>query len=129
MAIGVLDEDPHNFMHDLESFVWVLFWICLHYAGPGKERQDVGVFRDWNIISIEGLANHKRGLVLSGSFRKRLDQHTTDYCRSLIPLVTKLWEEVFPNGQTYEYEDKTLYGRMMTVLKKARDDLIAEEPV
>ncbi|KAL8669127.1 MAG: hypothetical protein Q9168_006267 [Polycauliona sp. 1 TL-2023] len=28
MAIGALLGEPHSFMHDLESFFWVLFWIC-----------------------------------------------------------------------------------------------------
>lgn len=30
MAIGLEDEN-HSFMHDLEPFFWVLFWICIHY--------------------------------------------------------------------------------------------------
>ncbi|KAI1418951.1 hypothetical protein F5Y12DRAFT_789471 [Xylaria sp. FL1777] len=30
MAIGLLDDEQHSYMHDLESFFWVLFWICLH---------------------------------------------------------------------------------------------------
>ncbi|EEH34986.2 hypothetical protein PAAG_06033 [Paracoccidioides lutzii Pb01] len=36
MAIGVLYGEKHCFMHDLESFFWVLFWICIHYESPGK---------------------------------------------------------------------------------------------
>lgn len=36
MAIGALLEKPHSFMHDLESFFYVLFWICIHYNGPGR---------------------------------------------------------------------------------------------
>ncbi len=35
MAIGALLGEQHSFMHDLESFFWVLFWICIHYEGPG----------------------------------------------------------------------------------------------
>ncbi|KAJ0103725.1 hypothetical protein J7T55_001741 [Diaporthe amygdali] len=38
MAIGVLLGEQHSFMHDLESFFWVLFWICVHYDGPNKPR-------------------------------------------------------------------------------------------
>jgi len=30
MAIGALISEHHSFMHDLESFFWVLFWICIH---------------------------------------------------------------------------------------------------
>ncbi|KAJ2985587.1 hypothetical protein NUW58_g5449 [Xylaria curta] len=38
MAIGALLGEQHSFMHDLESFFWVLFWICIHYNGPGMGR-------------------------------------------------------------------------------------------
>ena len=42
MAIGVLLGERHSFMHepadlDLESFFWVLFWICVHYDGPDND--------------------------------------------------------------------------------------------
>lgn len=36
MAIGVLYGEQHSFMHDLESFFWVLFWICIHYRGSDE---------------------------------------------------------------------------------------------
>ncbi|KAI0977545.1 hypothetical protein F4678DRAFT_468674 [Xylaria arbuscula] len=38
MAIGVLSGDDHSFMDDLESFFWVLFWVCIHYDGQGRGR-------------------------------------------------------------------------------------------
>jgi serine/threonine protein kinase len=44
MAIGALLGEPHNFMHDLESFFWVLFWICIHYDGldeKGKVKRRI----------------------------------------------------------------------------------------
>ena len=54
-AISTLRSDPYSFMHDLESFFWVLFWvlfwICMHYTAPGKEAQDVGNFKDWKYES------------------------------------------------------------------------------
>jgi Fungal protein kinase len=34
--IGVLNVEKESFMHDLESFFWTLFWICIEYVGPGK---------------------------------------------------------------------------------------------
>ncbi|KAM4061392.1 hypothetical protein HRG_013107 [Hirsutella rhossiliensis] len=51
MAIGaLLGNEQHSFMHDLESFFWVLFWICVHYNGSGK---DVGAteYDSWNYES------------------------------------------------------------------------------
>ena len=38
MAIGALLGEQHSFMHDLESFFWVLFWICIHCGGPGEGK-------------------------------------------------------------------------------------------
>jgi len=38
MAIGVLLGDQHCFMHGLDSFFWVLFWICIHCNGPDESR-------------------------------------------------------------------------------------------
>lgn len=51
MAIGALLGEQHSFMHDLESFFWVLFWICVHYEGPGQERV-VPRFDKWNLSEI-----------------------------------------------------------------------------
>jgi len=30
MAISALYGEDHSFMHDLESFFWVLFWLYAH---------------------------------------------------------------------------------------------------
>ncbi|KAI9780107.1 MAG: hypothetical protein M1816_003162, partial [Peltula sp. TS41687] len=129
MAIDALRGDPHSFMHDLESFFWVLFWICIYYEGPNKERKPIEMFEEWNYQSPEIVADLKWALVQPKNFKARLSHYTTDYCRPMIPLVTKLWEEVFPQGRNYEYEDKTLYDRMKAVLEKARDHLMAGETV
>ncbi|RSL75554.1 hypothetical protein CEP52_017844 [Fusarium oligoseptatum] len=51
MAIGALLGEQHSFMHDLESFFWVLFWICIHYDGPGEDRV-VQEFDKWNYLCL-----------------------------------------------------------------------------
>ncbi|KAJ6613619.1 hypothetical protein B0H10DRAFT_219274 [Mycena sp. CBHHK59/15] len=49
MVVGILvdDETLHELKHDLESLLYVLIWICLHYAGPcdGEpvERQNFSI--------------------------------------------------------------------------------------
>ncbi|PVI02129.1 hypothetical protein DM02DRAFT_509512, partial [Periconia macrospinosa] len=59
MAIGALldDEEPHSFMHDLESFFWVFFWICIHYNG--SQERVVPQFEKWNYADTEELAKQK----------------------------------------------------------------------
>ncbi len=129
MAIGALDGDPHSFMHDLESFFWMLFWICIHYTGPGKELQDVSDFKDWNYGSTGKVAQMKDGIISPWRFERQLEQYITDYCQPLIPIITELWQKVFPHEQRWQYEDKTLYAQMKAALEKARDHLVAEEAV
>ena len=38
VAIGALMCEKHSFMHDLESFFWVLLCICIHCNGPHSSR-------------------------------------------------------------------------------------------
>jgi len=37
MAIGALYGEKRTYMHDLGSFLGVLFWICIHY-GTGQDK-------------------------------------------------------------------------------------------
>ena len=124
MAIGVLlDEENHSFMHDLESFFWVLFWICIHYDGPAK---DVGTteFEKWNYVNMEELAKLKSGLVSrERHFLNRITKAFTPYYQPLIPYVNRLRQAVFPMDKPWENEDKTLYSRMKEILRLARTDL------
>ena len=48
-------------MHDLELFFWVLFWICIHYNGPDKDR----VVLQFENIAGRGCAEdgHVRALI------------------------------------------------------------------
>jgi hypothetical protein len=83
MAIGVLLGEKHSFMHDLGSFFWVLFWICIHYDGPNKMRI-AHRFDKWNYVDTEELAVIKLGVVADeGIFQKQYRNtslHTTSLC-------------------------------------------------
>jgi len=62
MAVGAPMGELHNYMHDLESFFWVLFWICIYYAGPKAWR----VVDEWNYARPEAVAEGKSGTVVDG---------------------------------------------------------------
>ncbi|RYN85705.1 hypothetical protein AA0119_g13200 [Alternaria tenuissima] len=127
MAIGVLLEENHSFMHDLESFFWVLFWVCVHYDGPAK---DVGAteFEKWNYLAMEELAELKLGLVSTERhFLNRITKAFTPYYRPLIPHVNRLRRAVFPMDKPWEKEDTILYTRMKEILRTARTDLECSE--
>ncbi|KAJ5712432.1 hypothetical protein N7493_008900 [Penicillium malachiteum] len=119
MAIGSLLGEKHSFMHDLESFFWVIFWICIHYEGPGKGRT-VPRFDKWNYMDTDELANMKKGQISDeADFVKAASDYFTDYYRPLIPCVNALRREVFPHGRRWAKEDAGLYDRMKKVLRHA----------
>lgn len=122
MAIGALLGDQHSFMHDLESFFWVLFWICIHYNGP-DDGKTVRRFEKWNFADTEELAELKKGQVShEQDFIKTTKEYFTPHYRPLIPWVNRLRKVVFPSGRRWEKEDEELYLQMRDILREARND-------
>jgi hypothetical protein len=68
-------------MHDLESFFWVLFWICIHY--DGQQERIVPRFDKWNYLDAEELADSKKGVVVDerdfSRQRRRTSCHITNH--------------------------------------------------
>ncbi|KAK0628117.1 hypothetical protein B0T17DRAFT_491041 [Bombardia bombarda] len=121
MAIGALLGEQHSFMHDLESFFWVLFWICIHCKGPDESRV-VKQFDKWNYVDTEELAKQKLGTVAKEAiFMKTITDNFTPYCEPLIPLSNKLRKVVFPRDRPWEREDEKLYSQMRETLQKWED--------
>ncbi|TAQ84941.1 hypothetical protein B7494_g6736 [Chlorociboria aeruginascens] len=124
MAIGVLlEKEKHSFMHDLESFFWVLFWICIHCKGPNKRRVDP-LFEKWNYVDTQELAILKVGTVYSERmFNEIATEHFTEYHKPLVPWLNRLRSVVFPGGSRWENEDRELYSQMKEIICQARMDL------
>ena len=123
MAIGVLYSEKHSFMHDLESFFWVFFWICIHYSGPNKQPRVVPQFEEWNYVDTEKLAKLKKGTVShEEDFKNTIDENFTLYYHSLRPWMNRLRKVVFPNGGRWENDDVGLYSRMKKILREAKED-------
>ncbi|KAF2849439.1 hypothetical protein T440DRAFT_126362 [Plenodomus tracheiphilus IPT5] len=123
MAMGVLlDDEQHSLMHDLESFFWVLFWICIHYDGPGK---DIGSteFECWNCESSGKLAELKKGLISDErDFLKTVEARFTFYYKSLGPHVNRLRRKVFPNGGSWREPAPYLYHDMKEIRRAAQHE-------
>ncbi|KAH9861098.1 hypothetical protein IAQ61_010834 [Plenodomus lingam] len=124
MAIGVLlDDENHSFMHDLESFFWVLFWICIHYDGPGK---DIGPteFECWNYEGNRKLAELKKGLISDEKdFLQTIETKFTSHYKSLVPCANRLRRKVFPNGGRWRDPNQRLYIEMKEILHAAQNEL------
>jgi Fungal protein kinase len=123
MAVGALLGETHSFMHDLESFFWVLFWLCIHYTGPKGATRVVPEFDEWNFQTLEALATMKVGTISDeGLFLTKMVKFATPYFESLIPWINKLRTKVFPNDKKWKVEDETLYEQMGEVLREAMMD-------
>ncbi|EDN03054.1 predicted protein [Histoplasma mississippiense (nom. inval.)] len=122
MAIGVLYGEKHCFMHDLESFFWVLFWICIHYDGPGK-GSTVERFEKWNYMSTEELAAAKQGVISEESDFLRIagDYFTPSY-QSFISCVNRLRRLVFPNGGRWKKENSNPSRNMIETLQDGENN-------
>lgn len=123
MAIGALLGEQHSFMHDLESFFWVLFWICVHYVGPGQGRV-VDRFDKWNMKDTEDLASSKKGTISDEEdFLRIAKENFTEWYQPLIPWVNRLRREVFPTGERWKRLEPKLYTWMRSLLREAGKDL------
>ncbi|KAI1738481.1 hypothetical protein F4680DRAFT_459790 [Xylaria scruposa] len=122
MAIGLLENEQHSYMHDLESFFWVLFWICVHY-GAGGEPVKKSPLDSWHYKNDDELVDAKRDMNYgTRTFEQRARKHFSSYYQPLIPCVEALRKEVFPYGALPSDPDPTLYNRMITVLQEAQKD-------
>ncbi|KAL7948074.1 hypothetical protein V8C42DRAFT_351903 [Trichoderma barbatum] len=117
MAIGLLFGEQHCFMHDLESFFWVLFWVCVNYDGPGMCVKK-NPFDSWNYSRDYDLAGSKLGVITdSHIFRRRAAESFTPFYEPLIPLMDRLREVVFPDGVRWKRVDEGLYSAMRAILR------------
>nr|ODO00877.1 hypothetical protein L204_01600 [Cryptococcus depauperatus CBS 7855] len=122
MAIGAHLGDEHSFMHDLESFFWVLFWICTHYDGPGK-AVSAAEFEKWKHKDDDMLADLKFATI--GDERMFLDTtraQFTPFYKPLIPLMNEIRKKVFPNDQWWETENMELYSLIKEILANGQKD-------
>ncbi|KAG6138810.1 hypothetical protein E4U28_004049 [Claviceps purpurea] len=116
MAIILLHGQEHSFMHDLESFFWVLFWICINYETPGEQAKPKTIYDAWNYIAGDALANLKAGLISDeGPFMDQLRAAARTH-------VNKPRQKVFPDGKVQHAPNRELYSEMIEVLREAQKD-------
>lgn len=78
MAIQVLQRADHTYRHDLESFFYVLLWMCARrswdkgYAHRFELRPSGSMLRDWYFGSFEKIASSKLGSMHAEGFKNIL---------------------------------------------------------
>ncbi|KAL6228841.1 hypothetical protein BDW75DRAFT_250535 [Aspergillus navahoensis] len=120
MPIAQLLGDGLSFVHGLESFFWVLFWICIHFDGPNDTGRVVKEFDEWNYVSMEDLAKLKLGTVSDDDIFENTMGKFTEYHEPLKRCVDELRKVIFPNGKIRRNDDKGLFPRMLSILQDAQ---------
>ncbi|KAG6084752.1 hypothetical protein E4U16_001117 [Claviceps sp. LM84 group G4] len=75
MAVEVLRKTDHTYRHDLESFFFVLLWMCARqawsngFAGEQKPPKD-SLLRKWEIGSFKDIADAKEGHMTVNSLER-----------------------------------------------------------
>ncbi|TFY76453.1 hypothetical protein EWM64_g7557 [Hericium alpestre] len=139
MAIDVLNADEsveHKAYHDLESFFYVLFWICITMEGPGRPRGsefdvEKSELRHWFIygdFKLVGLAKDQ-SLRKPSAFAALLAEiHPYfDALRECIQDLRNLF--LSRTVDTTPTSVSEIYDSVLTILGRARDALPEEDPV
>lgn len=98
MAIEVLNGLHHTYRHDLESFFYVLLWICIRrgwesYAPSGIRNSFI--LASWYTGNYDDIARAKKAFMLKSDFRKILDAFPPSFF-PLKPTADKIRGILFP---------------------------------
>ncbi|KAG6241731.1 hypothetical protein E4U24_006016 [Claviceps purpurea] len=133
MAIELLKGEEHSFLHDLESFFWVLFWICIHYGKSGKDSRRLSRYDKWNFHDDLILAYSKQNVLYSAlDFIAVAERDFMPYykplipymsrLRALLPYVVQLPAKAFSDTEVPENPGVELYSQIIEVLREAQRD-------
>ncbi|KAK3948273.1 hypothetical protein QBC32DRAFT_63046 [Pseudoneurospora amorphoporcata] len=110
MAIEVLRNIDHTYRHDLESFFYVLLWMCGRqswhngFSGNKKAPQE-SVFQRWEIGSFSQIAMNKEGdMYVSGL--ERIMSEFPEKLDKVNPLCMRIRKILFP----YDEEGRIFLG-------------------
>ncbi|KAG6091235.1 hypothetical protein E4U30_007390 [Claviceps sp. LM220 group G6] len=106
MAVGVLRGEEHTYRHDLESFLYVLIWLCFVYGAKGHGTKPRNVPRDWSTGSPAEIAQRKRG-DMSCNFEDLMEMLPAECGERVEKLIATIRSILFPipndgKGKPYE---------------------------
>ncbi|KAL7894913.1 serine/threonine-protein kinase Sgk2 [Trichoderma sp. SZMC 28014] len=114
MAIEVLWKTDHTYRHDLESFFYVLLWMCVRqswYNGFGdiQQRPRESLLRKWEIGRFEDMADAKEGHMSVIGLKRIMDEFPEPF-NVVKPLCLKIRKILFPYDEDGEMSIGTPTG-------------------
>ena len=137
MAIGVHSGDQHTYRHDLESFFWLLLYLCTYYPGPDKnpltsraklvinDVEGKTIFQSIEQMDMAITADVKSMAVAKEGFKKTLAR-THPKMREMFGDLLMGWRDIlFPLDTIREMlvtgtprDANDLYDRMLATLEQ-----------
>ncbi len=137
-------EVTHRVLHDMESFFWVLVYICLTREGPGGARRGdlsknealmMVVYHLFDSPDKENLAESKRSMFAHPDhFEKFVLCHLTKYFEPLRDLLLKWWHllvllyRLHGTKKEHDYLERILHELVLHLIEEALGTLPKEEP-
>ncbi|SZF02529.1 unnamed protein product [Blumeria hordei] len=113
----------HSYRHDLESFFYVLVWICIRYGWPDNKSPHLDFLRKWYSGTAEEIYNNKKLQMKPEEFEKEVYERISPTFKVAQNLVLKIWKILFRKGEDITmgitFDPDTLYGPIMMAFEKA----------
>lgn len=132
MSIRLIEDERsgNSLADDMESFFWVLLWICVHYNGKGEYSGNQN-FDIWHNEIDDILAIKKRNIVSDTTkFEKIAKANFTQFYKPMIPLMEELRKMLFTDAiKRQSAPEMSLYDNMLEILDKGPQLIIQTENV
>ncbi|KAI3331206.1 serine/threonine-protein kinase Sgk2 [Ustulina deusta] len=115
MAVEVLRKTDHTYRHDLESFFYVLLWMCARqswsngFARGGEKPPKESILRRWEIGTFDSIADAKEGHMTVNSLKRIMGEfpRSLDIVKTLCLKIRKI---LFPLNKDEEMSFGTPAG-------------------
>ncbi|KND90070.1 hypothetical protein TOPH_05277 [Tolypocladium ophioglossoides CBS 100239] len=134
MAIEVLRGTDHTYRHDLESFFYVLLWMCARCAwrsfrGSDETEPSESILRKWEIGSFKDIADAKEGH-MTVNMLERIMGEFPEVFEVVKPLCLNIRRLLFPFDKdermmigTPTGDPERLYSAILAAYDEAIDQL------
>ncbi|KAG6166008.1 hypothetical protein E4U51_003977 [Claviceps purpurea] len=134
MAVQVLLKINRTYRHDVESFFYLLLWLCGReawdpvkgLAAKGEKQRKDSRFQKWHVGTLEGIAETKQGQMANISNLRTMVMFEFPKALDVVkPLCEELWRIIFPpteygrNYGTPWSNPDDLYDPIITAFEKA----------
>jgi serine/threonine protein kinase len=128
MAIEMLQVEtnvPHSYRHDLESFFYVLIWICVKYElreGGHNKKCPPRVLDGWSGADAPSVKTAQ--MLIESEFRKILDAFSDEF-RELESMMREIKEALFQleGGKLIEQDQDQLYNAFLGAIQRQLDKM------